>query len=163
VRVRLPPLRARREDLPRLVGELLRRRGLDGAVSAGPALERLHAHGWPGNVRELRNVLDRAVALAPGARGLADLTIRIGGGGAVPASGADDGLAVRTDLPYAEAREVVVHGFERRYIADLLGRHGGNVTAAAREAQVDRKHLRVLALRHGLLAAAAEPADPDDP
>jgi DNA-binding NtrC family response regulator len=156
VRVRLPPLRARREDLPGLVAELLRRRGFDGAgaVPRGPAMERMHAHGWPGNVRELRNVIDRAVALAPGARTFEELTVRIDS--AAGAAAAGDELAVRTDLPYAEAREAVVHAFERRYVADALARAGGNVTAAARAADVDRKHLRTLARRHGLLPGGGE-------
>ena len=148
VRVRLPPLRARREDLPLLVAELLRRRGLDAARPSGPGMDRLHAHGWPGNVRELRNVIDRAVALAPGARSFADLAIRIDAAAAPPA---DDGVSVRADLPYAEAREAVIHTFERRYLADVLARNDGNITAAARDAQVDRKHFRMLARRHGLV------------
>jgi DNA-binding NtrC family response regulator len=162
VRVRLPPLRGRREDLPMLVGELLRRRGLGAGVAGGAAaraaLDRLHAHGWPGNVRELRNVIDRAIALAPGARGLDDLSIRIDAAGG---AAGEEGLGVRTDLPYAEAREAVVHTFERRYVADILARAGGNLTAAARAAQVDRKHLRLLARRHGLLPAPADEADDD--
>jgi DNA-binding NtrC family response regulator len=159
VRVRLPPLRARREDLPGLVAELLRRRGLDSARPSGPGMDRLHAHGWPGNVRELRNVIDRAVALAPGARSFADLTIRLD---AATAPAADELLSVRADLPYAEAREAVIHTFERRYLADLLARTGGNITAAARDAQVDRKHFRTLARRHGLVAApGADDGDPD--
>jgi DNA-binding NtrC family response regulator len=148
VRLRLPPLRSRREDLPRLVTELLRGRGLDDPAPSGPGLERLIAHAWPGNVRELRNVLDRALALAPGARRFADLAIRVD-----PASPAldDDGAAVRTDLPFADAKALVVHAFERRYLADLLAKAGGNLTAAARAADLDRKHLRTLARRHGLL------------
>jgi DNA-binding NtrC family response regulator len=157
VRVRLPPLRARREDLPALIAELLRRRGLDGARPTGPGLDRLHAHGWPGNVRELRNVIDRAIALAPGAQRFADLTIRL-----EPSAGAPEPAAVRTDLPYAEARELVLHDFERRYVADALAKAGGNLTAAARAAQVDRKHLRTLARRHGLAPAAAADDDGDD-
>jgi DNA-binding NtrC family response regulator len=148
VRLRLPPLRSRREDLPRLVTELLRGRGLDDPAPSGPGLERLIAHAWPGNVRELRNVLDRALALAPGARRFADLAIRVD-----PASAAldDDGAAVRTDLPFADAKALVVHAFERRYLADLLAKAGGNLTAAARAADLDRKHLRTLARRHGLV------------
>src|SRR5262249_51685311 len=55
VRVALPPLRTRREDLAILVRELLRRRGLADEPAGGPNLDRLIAHGWPGNVRELRN------------------------------------------------------------------------------------------------------------
>jgi DNA-binding NtrC family response regulator len=146
VRIALPPLRGRREDLPVLIAELLRRRGLD-ATPGGAGLDRLLAHGWPGNVRELRNVLDRALALAPGARAFADLSIRIE---PAPIAG-DDPLPVRADLPFAEAKQLVLHGFERRYLADLLARTGGNVSAAAREAELDRKHLRMLARRHGLI------------
>jgi DNA-binding NtrC family response regulator len=146
VRISLPPLRNRREDLPGLIGELLRRRGLPPGT-AGPGIERMLAHGWPGNVRELRNVIDRAIALAPGARGFADLAIRIEPS---PVAG-DELLPVRADLPFAEAKQLVLHGFERRYLADVLARADGNVSAAAREADLDRKHFRTLARRHGLV------------
>jgi len=146
VRVVLPPLRSRREDIPLLVRDLLRRRGLADEAPAGRGLDRLIAHGWPGNVRELRNVLDRAIALAPGAQRFTDLVIRVD---AAPVAG--DGLAVRSDLPYAEAKAAVLHDLERRYLADVLARTGGNLSAAARESGIDRKHLRTLARKHGLV------------
>jgi DNA-binding NtrC family response regulator len=146
VRVALPPLRTRREDIPLLVRELLRRRGLSDAPPGGPGLDRLLAHGWPGNVRELRNVLDRALALAPGAQHFTDLPIRIDGG---PIAG--DGLAVRSDLPYAEAKALLLQELERRYLADVLAREGGNLSAASRSSGIDRKHLRALARKHGLV------------
>jgi DNA-binding NtrC family response regulator len=147
VRVALPPLRTRREDIALLVGELLRRRGFDATVAPGPNLDRLIAHAWPGNVRELRNVIDRAIALAPGAQRFTELAIRID-----PAPLADTGVAVRSDLPYAEAKAAVLHDLERRYLADVLARTGGNISAAARESGIDRKHLRTLARKHGLVA-----------
>ena len=112
-------------------------------------------------MRELRNVLDRAVALSPGAAGFADLRLS-----PVPSATAGDPLAVRSDLPFAEAKEAVLHGFERRYLRDLLARTGGNLSAAARECGLDRKHLRTLARKHGLVAPAGDgdrDADPDDP
>ena len=146
VRVPLPPLRTRREDLPLLVRDLLRRRGLVDEAPAGPGLDRLFAHGWPGNVRELRNVLDRALALAPGAARFTDLAIRID-----PSPVAGDGLAIRSDLPYAEAKALVLHELERRYVADLLARTGGNLSAASRDSGIDRKHLRTIARKHGLV------------
>ena len=146
VRVMLPPLRSRREDIPLLVRELVRRRGFADEPPAGPGLDRLTAHAWPGNVRELRNVIDRAIALAPGAQRFADLTIRVE---ATPVAG--DGLAVRSDLPYAEAKAAVLHDLERRYLGDVLARTGGNLSAAARESGIDRKHLRTLARKHGLV------------
>jgi len=164
VRVRLPPLRSRREDLPLLVSELLRRRGLGDARPSGPGFDRLHAHAWPGNVRELRNVIDRAVAISPGAQGFEHLVIRIepaAGRTSVAGAGGEE-LSVRTDLAYAEAKQALVHAFERRYVGDLLARHAGNLTAAARDAGVDRKHFRTLARRHGLLAAAADDDSADD-
>ncbi len=143
--VRIPPLRARREDIAPIVLELLRLRGLEGPVE-GPGLEALHAHDWPGNARELRNVIDRAVALAPRARAFADLKIHT----ASSALESDGGLSVRTDLPFGEAKQRVVDAFERRYLADLVERTGGNVSEAARVADVDRKHLRDLLDKHGL-------------
>jgi DNA-binding NtrC family response regulator len=154
VRVSLPPLRTRREDLAPLTRELLRRRGFADEAVAGPNLDRLVAHGWPGNVRELRNVIDRAIALAPGAQRFADLAIRVD---AAPA--ADGGLAVRSDLPYAEAKAAVLHDLERRYLADVLARTHGNLSAASRESGIDRKHLRALARKHGLVPDAPDESD----
>jgi len=155
VRIALPPLRTRREDLPLLVRDLLRRRGLADEAPSGPGLDRLFAHGWPGNVRELRNVLDRALALAPGAQRFTDLAIRIDPSAAAPA----DALAVRSDLPYADAKALVLHELERRYLTDLLTRTQGNLSAASRDSGIDRKHLRTLARRHGLIAG---PESTDD-
>ncbi|HEY0250391.1 MAG TPA: sigma 54-interacting transcriptional regulator [Kofleriaceae bacterium] len=147
VRVALPPLRTRREDLPVLVRELLRRRGFADSSITGPNLDRLTAHGWPGNIRELRNVIDRAIALAPGARTFSELALRVEG---APAN--DVSLAVRSDLPYAEAKAAVLHDLERRYLADALARTDGNLSAASRESGIDRKHLRSLARKHGLVS-----------
>jgi DNA-binding NtrC family response regulator len=156
VRVALPPLRARREDLAVIARELLRRRGFDDERPSGAGLDRLVAHGWPGNIRELRNVLDRAIALAPGARRFAELTIRIEPGGGAAAQG------VRSDLAYAEAKAAVVHDFERRYLADVLAREAGNLSAASRASGLDRKHLRALARKHGLVAGPGQGEDADD-
>ena len=154
VRVALPPLRTRREDIPLLVRDLLRRRGFADEAPSGAGLDRLVAHGWPGNVRELRNVIDRAIALAPGAQRFSDLVIRID-----PSPLAGEGLAVRSDLPYAEAKAAVLHDLERRYVADVLARTGGNLSAASRESGIDRKQLRALGRKHGLVDG---PADDDD-
>jgi DNA-binding NtrC family response regulator len=151
--LRLPPLRERREDIAPLVTELLRRRGLSARPDhqhhsiAGPALERLCAHDWPGNVRELRNVIDRAIALSPGAERFEDLRpLRISA--REPES---QPLAVRTDLPFADAKAAVIEELERRYLAELWAKSDGNLSAAARQAGLDRKHLRTLLRRHGLV------------
>jgi DNA-binding NtrC family response regulator len=146
VRVVLPPLRARREDLVPLVRELMRVRGLEAGVVAGPGLDVLLAHEWPGNVRELRNVIDRAHALSPQARSFAELRLQLS------SRAGEEPLSVRSDLSYAEAKEALLDAFEHRYLRDLHGRNAGNVSAIARESGLDRKHLRSLLKRQGLLA-----------
>jgi DNA-binding NtrC family response regulator len=71
VAIEVPPLRARKGDIPALVETLLKR--LSGELKrsiAGiqpEALERLTKHDWPGNIRELENVIERAALLADGA------------------------------------------------------------------------------------------------
>ncbi len=87
--MRLPPLRARPEDIPPLAkafaaaaARQVKKR--DVGLSPG-ALERLAAHDWPGNVRELRNVIERAVLLAPGAVvRAADVVVGLPGESAAP-------------------------------------------------------------------------------
>jgi transcriptional regulator with PAS, ATPase and Fis domain len=149
VRVILPPLRARREDIAPIVAALLERRGFDDdpARIEGPNLEALMAHGWPGNVRELRNVVERALALSPLARTFGELRL------AVTPRAAEEALAVRADLPYAEAKQALLDAFERAYVGDVLQRAGGNLSAASRLSGVDRKHLRALLKKHGLWSA----------
>jgi two-component system nitrogen regulation response regulator GlnG len=78
VRLPLPPLRERREDIPQLAARFLanaaQRLQLPAKKLSNAAVDRLRAHGWPGNVRELENLCWRLAALAPGATiGIADL------------------------------------------------------------------------------------------
>ena len=82
VRLQLPPLRQRREDIPQLAVRFLahaaRKLQLPPKKLSAPALERLRAHAWPGNVRELENVCWRLAALAPGETiGPADLALAL--------------------------------------------------------------------------------------
>jgi DNA-binding NtrC family response regulator len=150
VSVVLPPLRQRREDIPLIATELLRRRGVEPGKISGPNLDRLLAQPWPGNVRELRNVIDRAVAMSPEARSFAELKLSVAPGAAA------EPLSVRGDLPFAEAKQLLVEAFEQRYLRDVLERAGGNISAAARASGLDRKHLKTLLRRHGLLKGEAE-------
>jgi DNA-binding NtrC family response regulator len=124
--IRVPPLRERREDIPLLVEQWLERlsaehgRVVDGVTSG--AMERLTAHTWPGNVRELRNVLERAMVVAPG---------RL--------LGADD-LGLKSNAePEQEARTLAE--VERLHVARTLAAAKGNVSAAARRLGIDRSTL----------------------
>jgi transcriptional regulator with PAS, ATPase and Fis domain len=69
VSVLVPPLRERKEDIPRLVEQFIRRGTLPGKKHlrlSKAALEILHQYSWPGNIRELQNVIERALILAEG-------------------------------------------------------------------------------------------------
>jgi DNA-binding NtrC family response regulator len=146
VRVTMPSLRDRLDDVPILAARILDRMGKTVIVEDGPALERLRAYAWPGNVRELRNVLERAVALAPrSASRLDDLPLQLGGRAeAAPVAEID------LDLPYKEAKERVVLRWEREYLRGVFEKHGRNVSKTAREIGLSRLHLRTLLQRHGL-------------
>jgi len=146
LRVVLPTLRQRREDIGPIVTELLRRRGMEAGLLDGPNMHQLVAHDWPGNVRELRNVIDRAVALSPGATSFQALRVSI-----MPQATSEP-LSVRTDLPFGEAKRRVLESFEQRYLRDLFERCDGNISAAARDAEIDRKHLRSLLRKHKIIA-----------
>ncbi|MEB2312954.1 MAG: sigma 54-interacting transcriptional regulator [Sorangiineae bacterium] len=152
VPVTVPPLRARREDIPALIGHFLaaaraRDPSARGLTLGRDTLAALAAHDWPGNVRELRNVLDRAIYLAAasgdGEARLIDLPVS-------PSASPDARLGFQPGASYRETRAEFEADFERRYVGWLLDRHGGNVSAAAREAKMDRKHLYDLARKHGL-------------
>ena len=161
VPVWLPPLRERRGDVPRIAEQLLERiygDQLPGeprpALSAAVA-QALSAHDWPGNVRELRNVLERAALLGRGRGGLdlaaAGLLPVLGSGPGNPGDTSSEAAAsFDPALSYGQTRAAFETDFERRYVRWLLERHAGNVSAAAREAGMDRKHLHHLAERHGL-------------
>ena len=141
------PLRARREDIPMLVEHMVRSNPAGASLTIPPeTMAALAAHEWPGNVRELRNVLDRAIFMAQ-AIGRTDLSTV-----ALPTSAAttEPTLDFEPGQSYRDTRAKYDAEFERRYVKWLLGRHEGNVSAAAREAKMDRKHLHDMAKKHGL-------------
>jgi len=136
VRILVPPLRERREDLPRLVRDLVRSIGYPDVGLTTAELGSLRAHDFTGNVRELRRMIEQTL-------------IRSSRGSRPPPAPVD----VTEDLvqlPFKEAKEQLLDAFEARYIERLLSKHGGNVSRAAKEAGVDRNHLARLAKKHGL-------------
>ena len=155
-RIELPPLRRRKGDVALLVRTMIRQ--LEGAeTSFTPELmARWDAYGWPGNVRELRNAVARRLALGE----LADVEAEIGPPSAAVSSAqsgrtpeaqaavvdaVDRVLAL--DLAIADARQLVVDEFERRYLARVLATHGGNVTRAAATSGIARRHFHRLLAR----------------
>ncbi len=156
IAIRLPPLRERAGDIQLLARTFLKRfgqervTGIDEAAAA--ALDR---YGWPGNVRELQNVIERACALADGsAITVEDLpghvlqsapvvgpTSSLLGEGAPPPG---------TDLTLKAAKDQWMQVLEVSYLRDLLTRHDGNVSAAAKAAGIDRKTFHRLINKYDL-------------
>lgn len=153
VRINLPALRKRPEDIPMLVRNFLKERIADEDAIEGEPLNKLLNYSWEGNVRELRNSLMRASALAqkPG-EGLpkfADLVFNFAGGEVQPAASATSFPGIDGPMLYKEARNSLLLEFERAYVKALLQRNDGNLTQAAQEAGVSRKYLYEIMNRCG--------------
>ncbi len=144
VRLTLPALRDRPEDIPLLCRKLLERAGSEAMIER-EALTFLGTQPWPGNVRELGNALLRASALA------ADGIIR-------RADLAGEGLGYRgreaqaDELvgTFATAKERAIERFEKAYLSVLMRRCKGNLSQASREADVARHHLRDILRKRAL-------------
>ncbi len=124
--LRVPPLRDRREDIPLLIEAL---RGGEGASTNDTELQALKEHGWPGNVRELGEVVARGQGLGP-------------------AAGEPTAMVFDPALPYRAQKERWESDFETRYLRWLLESAGGNISRAARSADMDRKYLHKLLRKH---------------
>ena len=142
LRVAMPPLRSRPEDLPALARAILSNLGADAGELerlCTPELhERLRRAAWPGNVRELRNYLERCRVFEQ-ALPTAEVS---------PAAHA--GVAVDASRPFADERKRVLDEFERNYVRALYQRHDNKTMAAARAAGLNRVYLHRLARRHGV-------------
>ena len=152
VRLRVPPLRERRDDIPLLVEHFLRiacsTRDVPAPQFTPRALAALCDHEWPGNVRELRNTIERALSLASGS---GELDLDVLGLPArwstVPprAEGGTEEL-----VPFKDAKDLLLDRWERQYLIDLLNRANGNISQAARRAGLARGHLHRLLRKHRL-------------
>ena len=135
IRIELPALRDRREDLPLMLQHFIEKfaaaakRQVDGIEA--DALAALKSYDWPGNIRELEHTIERAVLLGKGSRiGLEDLPPN------VVATG-------QSSIVMAQAltRQLTLHDLEREYVAKVLESTNGNKTEAAKILGVDRTTL----------------------
>jgi len=133
----LPPLRERREDIPRLVEhfamQVSAQNGWKPIPFTDDAMEALQSYAWPGNVRELRNMVERLMLLATD--GQVDLATaqmavpKVASGVAGSSTFSSGSLAHRVDA------------FEREVILAELKRSHSNVSAAAKSLGLERSHL----------------------
>ncbi len=127
--VSVPPLRQRREDIPLLTDQLLRRISRDlgrpGLGMTPEALKALQGYSWPGNVRELRNVIERAVLRAEGGA-IHDKDLQFA-----------SGLALEPE----DGAGLTLEELERRHIEKVLREEQGRVVSAARRLGIPRSTL----------------------
>jgi DNA-binding NtrC family response regulator len=151
VRIDLPPLRQRGDDIGLLAEYMVLRYGREMGRSlkglSPEAYQVLAQYRWPGNVRELQNVIRRGIALAKGSTiELDDLPDEI-----VAAAG--EGVS-SGNVGYFDLRDQRLAQFESQYLQELLARHHGDVRAAAIEAKLPRGTLYRLMKKHGLGGAS---------
>jgi DNA-binding NtrC family response regulator len=147
VRIAVPPLRERPEDIEVLAAHFLRRFGQPhGIVAIAPdAAALLRAFEWPGNVRQLRNVVERACALGhPPELCVDDLPPELRGDPAAAAAVAAEGGTFQA----MKARRLAA--IESGYLEGLLRKHRGNVTHCAEEAGMARSAFQKLMQKYGI-------------
>ncbi len=158
IRLEVPPLRGRPEDVRPLAEHFLARcaaeMNKDVRVFAPDAVRALEAYAFPGNVRELENIVERAVALATGPTlGLGDLPREVSGAAAQPTPSLvglpEDGCNL----------DDVLGEVERRLLLQALERSGGVRTQAAKLLGVTFRSLRYRLQKHALGDAGDEAAD----
>ena len=139
--IRLPALRERRDDIPRLARLFLtryaHRTGKRVHDLAPAAMTKLSTYDWPGNVRELEHVVERAVVLSPSPLLQAcDISL-----------GADD---LNEPSSFQDAKARVVREFERGYLRSVLSECRGNISHAAVAAGKDRRAFWELLRKHAI-------------
>jgi len=149
LRVRVPPLRERLQDVPLLVRHFCRQlTGEEGDEGRLPddLVTALSRQRWPGNVRELRAAVQRALIFGDATRWREGQV------------GPDAPTLVDVGMTYGEAKERAIGAWEADYVRRLLEQYGGNQSRAARAVGMSRAHLRALMGRYGLLGAEGGPS-----
>ena len=132
----LPPLRDRGEDVAYLAKRFWKQ-FRPGTIAPAEFLASLATQRWPGNVRELRNWVERSALLGWTSQG---------------AKASNDSASAEDaqELSFGQAKEQAMAQWETGFVRGLLQENNGNLSRAARAAQMSRSHLRLLLGRHGL-------------
>ncbi|MCF8030809.1 MAG: sigma-54 dependent transcriptional regulator [Desulfohalobiaceae bacterium] len=158
LKVNVPPLRERKEDIPLLVNAFLeqvcREMGLPDLRIDPSALSYLSARDWQGNVRELLNFVRRMAVFCPGEE------IELGLVHFLDSSGEQPQAESGTIVPYKEAKARVVDEFTRTYVQELLRQTRGNISEAARLSGLERVSLQKIMRRLDIRADQWRGANP---
>lgn len=143
VRVHVPPLRERREDVEKLARSFLKtygaKHGRAGLLLAAEALAVLKAYDWPGNVRELANAIERGVIVASG--------------GSVTAAELPEAMRAAIELRRRAQQRPTLAELEAAYVQETLAATRGNKAAAARLLGISRKNLYEKLARYGIVVS----------
>jgi DNA-binding NtrC family response regulator len=141
VTLRVPPLRERKEDLPRLIDHILQTLRVPGATKrkvSSEGMQQLLAHSWPGNIRELRNVVELIVLMSTGTEPISrEEVVQV-----LPKS--------QRSLQAVDLTQLSLDEIERLHIARVLDASGGNKTQAAKTLAIDYKTLLSKLKKYGL-------------
>lgn len=153
VELKLPPLRERMSDLLLLEEHLLTHAPHNPGVQyISTEVEAIfQSYHWPGNVRELKNVIERALPFCDGPEvRISALPDALRGATKHPLAIPTKVIAPNHDasVSFKDAKDSIIDAFERQYLVDLLEQHGGNVSRAARTADMDRKSITRLMKKH---------------
>jgi DNA-binding NtrC family response regulator len=153
-RVRMPPLRSRKIDIPTLARHL--GKGLSTPIELSPQmLSLLEGYDWPGNVRELRNVLERGALMQTiGNASWLELLVPTG-----RRPGPQTMLEVASKLPYHEAKDRVLGDFEKHYFAEVLKACGYDIKLAEEKTGLSMQSLYRLLKKNGLRLKDLKNAD----
>jgi DNA-binding NtrC family response regulator len=152
VKVRVPPLRERREDVPDLIRHFLERASRSSPGTSVPALrpevlELLARYDWPGNVRQLENEMRRVLALSPGGVTVESLSPEVREGRTRPFAFASAPVGDACDREL----KALVEELEVSVLRSTLLRETGNITRTARALGLSRLGLRKKMQRYGLV------------
>ncbi|HEV8539810.1 MAG TPA: sigma-54 dependent transcriptional regulator [Nitrospiraceae bacterium] len=150
VKIPVPPLRERVEDVPVIARHLLaqfgREMGKPRCRFDESAMGELIVYSWPGNVRELRNVVERAVMLATEeAITASDVKLLLP---TAHRRGGDSESSGHATLPYMKAKQKVLAEFTSAYLRAKLAMHNGHITKAAEDSEIPRQHFSLLIKRY---------------
>ena len=152
VKIELPALRKRKEDIPLLTHHFLRTfsggKDAESLIDMQKAVQLVNNYDWPGNVRELRNLIEMAFHARNGKVDPSAYLYL----GRMQQPNAHTSPAHGADRPFKDAKQDLIGEFEKDYVRALLDRNAWNISRAAREAQIERAYLQRLVKKHRLSA-----------